>query len=136
MVSTLLIEIAFEHLYWQLSSSKGCSNSSTCNLLSSRTFLIWLEIVWLVKPYLTVLAYMIWFCLYSSFLNYSWKYKHQKPREKGNVMLKLQFTLISQNKLFISMQSLPFSRKQVVSVFSRLPSLRVVLSFLFLKKNY
>ena len=45
-------------------------------------------------------------------MNYSWWYKIQKPRETHKVILKVQFTLISRNELFISMQSLPFSSKQ------------------------
>ena len=49
-------------------------------------------------------------------------------RETREVMIKLQFTLISQNELFISTQSLPFSSEQVISTFS------AHLSFLFFKK--
>ena len=110
-------------LYWlniciDNSSSKGSSNSSTGNLLSSGTDLIWLEKV-------TSEAFLF-NCLHDLIsslfiLNYIWRYNIQKPR--------LQFTLISRNQLFTSTQSLPFSSKQVISM-------RAVLSFLFSKKNY
>ena len=40
-------------------------------------------------------------------LNYRWWCKIQKPREIPKVILKIQFTLISQNDLFTSMKSLP-----------------------------
>ena len=107
-------------LYWlniciDNSSSKGSSNSSTCNLLSSRTVLIWLAVVTSEVFLFTCLHDLI-----SSLfvLNYSWRYKIQKPRETRKVMLKLQFTLILRNELFISTQSLPFSSKQVISAFS------------------
>ena len=92
-------------LYWlniciDNSSSKGSSNSSTCNLLSSRTVLIWLAVV--------TSEVFLFNCLHDLIsslfvLNYSWRYKIQKPRETRKVMLKLQFPLISQtNSLFQS----------------------------------
>ena len=76
-------------------------------------------------------------------INYSWWYKIQKPRETCKVILKIHFTLISQNKLFISMQSLPFSSKQVISVccplsyFSReVTSKNFLLVSCFVKSNF
>ena len=97
------------------SSSKGNSNSSTCNLLSSRTVLIWLEIVTSQAFLFNCLHDLIWSLF---ILNYCWRYKIQEPRETRKVMLKLQFTLISRNEHFISTQCLTFSSKQVISTFS------------------
>ena len=87
--------IDWSQLYWlklQLnicidnSSSKGSSNSSTCNLLSSRTVLIWLE---LVTCEAFLFKYLHDLILSLFILNYSWRYKIQKPRETRKVMLRL-----------------------------------------------
>ena len=80
------------------SSSKGSSNSGTCNLLSSRTVLIWLAIA-------TSEAFLF-NCLHDLIsslfiLNYSWIYKVQKPRETRKAMLKFQLFLSHKtNSLF------------------------------------
>ena len=80
------------------SSSKGSSNSSTCNFFSSRTVLIWLTIV-------TSEAFLF-NCLHDLIsslfiLNYSWRYKVQKPRWTRKVMLKFQLVLSHEtNSLF------------------------------------
>ena len=107
-------------------SSKGSSDSSTCNLLSSGTVLIWLEKV--TSEWSLFIQLFTWFDFV--FIHLELQLKIENPEATTRkVMLKLQFTLISRNELFISMQSLPFSSKQIIS-------LRVVLSFLFLKKIY
>ena len=68
--------------------------------MQPRTVLVWFEIF-------TCEAFLF-SCLHDLIsslfvLNYSWRYKIQKPRETRKVMLKLQFPLISQtNSLFQS----------------------------------
>ena len=76
------------------SSSKGSSNSRTYNLLSFRTVLIWFEIVNSEAFCFNCLNDLI---LSLFLLNYSWRYKIQKPKETLKVMLKLQSTLILRN---------------------------------------
>ena len=102
MVSTLLIWLkCLLNICIDNSSSKGGSNSSTCNLLSSRTVLIWLEIV--------TNEVFLFNCLHdliSSLFIFAVEEINLEARETRKVMLKLQFTLISRNELFISTQSL------------------------------
>ena len=46
-------------------SSRGSNDSITCNILSSRTVLIWVGII---TSEAFALTEMIWFCLYSSWI--------------------------------------------------------------------
>ena len=117
MVSTLLIWLkCLLNICIDNSSSKGGSNSSTCNLLSSRTVLIWLEIV--------TSEVFLFNCLHdliSSLFIFAVEEINLEARETRKVMLKLQFTLISRNELFISIQSLAaISSRQVISAFPTL----------------
>ena len=126
------------------STSKGSCNSSTCNLLSSRKVLIWLEIVTGEgSPSEVFLFTNSWHDLISLLfiLNYSWIYKIQKPKETRKVMLK-NFSSLTCKVMLKNFSSL--LSHETNSLFRRslyhfptsklsLPSLRVVLSFLFFK---
>ena len=80
------------------SINKGSRNSSICNLLSSHTVLIWLAIVTSEAFLFNCLHDLI---LPLFMLNYSWRYKVQKPRWKCKVMLKFQLVLsLEMNSLF------------------------------------
>ena len=100
-------------------SSRGSSNSNTCNIFSSRTVLIWVGAVTCEAFSLTE---MIWLCLYSSWITVD-DYNIQKPRETRKVIHKIQFSLISWKELFISMQPQAFSGKQVISACRPLSSI-------------
>ena len=100
-------------------SSRGSSNSNTCNIFSSRTVLIWVGAVTCEAFSLTE---MIWLCLYSSWITVD-DYNIQKPRETRKVIHKIQFSLISWKELFISMQPQALSVKQVISACRPLSSI-------------
>ena len=80
-------------------SSSGSSNSSTCNIRSCRTFLIWVGIV---TSEVFSLTRMIWFSLYSSLITND----DIKFRGKRN---KSCYRQNSRNKLFISICSAVFT---------------------------
>ena len=67
-------------------------------------------------------------------MNFSWWYKIQKPTETRKVILKIKFTLISRNELFISIQSLPFSSK--LSSLRKVTNKNLPLVSCFVKSNF
>ena len=80
-------------------SSSGSSNSSTCNIRSCRTFLIWVGIV---TSEVFSLTRMIWFSLYSSLItndDIKFRGKRNTSRYRQN----------SRNKLFISICNAVFT---------------------------
>ena len=99
-------------------SSKGSSNSNTCNILSSFTLSCNSHLWSLLFDWNDLILSLF-------ILKYSWWYKIQKPRETRKVMLKTQFSFISQKELFVSMQSQLFLSKQVISARRPLSSVKV-----------
>ena len=115
---SLLIELT------ENDSSRGSSNNSTCNILSSRRVLIWVGIVTSEAFSLTE---MIWFRLNSSWITVDdiksrSQEKHVKLSSKFNSLLSHEMSSLFQCSLY------HFQASKL--------SLRAVLSLPFLKKSY
>ena len=101
-------------------SSRGSSNSSTCNILSSLTVLIW---VWIVTSEAFSLSEMIWFRLYSSWITID-EIK-SRSQEKHVTLSSKFYSLLSHERssLFQWSLYLSFSTKQFITACRSLSSI-------------